>query len=310
MTPVRLVHDVGLGAIEWLYAHRDGFRLDDDPDPLTGPMGRFKPVGELALICRVLFREGTAGSRQATLARQLLDHAWRDVLDGGRVLVHGQRREPLSPIPFEVYLPFKEMGYHEPEVERAARLNNRLGSWSALEMQPVRRLGISAFERRFGMPVSVPRTEAVRRTWLGHTPEPWTVAGLIGYDITHTVFHLTDWGENPDGLPPEIADYLALWLPVWLDDWTELRNWDLLGELLVVDACLPRPTFDERAWDALAAAQRADGLMPAQGGAPDGTPGDDPDEVFDAHHHSTLVAAFASVLATSRAMADLAHGPA
>ncbi|PSM45176.1 hypothetical protein C6Y14_03625 [Streptomyces dioscori] len=306
MTSTRLIHTVGTGALEWLHAHRDGFRLEQDVDPEVGFLERFKPVGELALICKVLFREGVAGSRQAQLARQLLDHAWRDTLDGGRMLVRGQRIEPLSPIPFEVYLPFKELGYSHPEAEEAFRLNQRLESFHAFELPPTRRLGLSAFQRRFGLPARPPESEVIGRTWLGRTPEPWTVEGHIAYDITHAVFHLTDWGENPDGIPAPLADYLATWLPVWLDDWLDLERWDLLGELLVVDACLPRPTLDERAWEGFAAAQAPDGAMPAVRTMPEGTP----EELFDLVYHPTLVAAFASVLATSRALTQLAHAPA
>ncbi|GHH43288.1 DUF6895 family protein [Streptomyces candidus] len=306
MTSTRLIHTVGTGALEWLHAHRDGFRLEQDVDPEVGFLERFKPVGELAVICKVLFREGVAGSRQAQLARQLLDHAWGHVLDGGRVLVRGQRIEPLSPVPFEVYLPFKELGFSNPEIERAFRRVQRLESFAALEMPSVRRLGLSAVQRRYGLPPRPPESEVVAGTWLGRTPEPWTVEGHIAYDITHTVFHLTDWGENPDGLPAPLADYLAVWLPVWLDDWLDLQRWDLLGELLVVDACLPRPTLDERAWEGFAAAQQPDGAMPAVRTMPQG----DPDEVFDVVYHPTLVAAFASVLATSRALTQLAHAPA
>ncbi|MFF1297418.1 MULTISPECIES: DUF6895 family protein [unclassified Streptomyces] len=306
MTSTRLIHNVGVGALEWLYAHRDGFRLEPDVDPEIGFLERFKPVAELALICKVLFREGVAGSRQAHLARQLVDHAWRHTLDGGRMLVLGQATEPLSPVPFEVYLPFKELGYSYPEAEQAFLLNQRLESHAALEMAPVRRLGLSAYQRRFGLPPRPPEADIVPETWLGRTPEPWTVEGHTAYDITHTVFHLTNWGEHPDGLPPHIADYLATWLPAWLDDWLDLQRWDLLGELLVVDACLPRPTWDERAWEGFAAAQQPDGAMPAIRTMPEG----DPDEVFDIVYHPTLVAAFASVLATSRAMTRLVHAPA
>ncbi|KOG42476.1 DUF6895 family protein [Streptomyces resistomycificus] len=306
MTSTRLIHKVGVGAIEWLYAHRDGFRLEPDVDPEVGFLERFKPVGELALICKVLFREGVAGSHQSHLARELLDHAWQHTLAGGRMLVRGQRTEPISPIPFEVYLPFRELGYSQPELERAARLNHRLLGYAAFEMTPVRRLGLSAFQRRFGLPPQPPEAELVGRTWLGRTPEPWTVEGHIAYAITHTVFHLTDWGERPEGLPPPVADYLATWLPVWLDDWLDLQRWDLLGELLVVDACLPRPTLDERAWEGFAAAQRSDGAMPALRTMPRG----EPEEVFDVIYHPTLVAAFASVMATSRALTQLAHAPA
>ncbi|CAM5608452.1 MULTISPECIES: DUF6895 family protein [Streptomyces] len=306
MTDTRLMHTVGVRALEWLWAHRDGFRLEPDADPEVGFLDRFKPVGELALICRMLFREGVAGSRQADLARRLLDHSWRETLDGGRMLARGQRVEPLSPIPFEVYLPYKELGYSEPEVERAVRLHHRLESWSALEVDPNRRLGLAAFQRRFGLAPRTPETDLADATWLGHTPEPWTVSGHIAYDVTHTVFHLTEWGAHPEGLPPHIADYLTTWLPVWIDDWLDLERWDLLGELLVVDACLPRPTLDERAWAGFAAAQQADGAMPAVRSMPEG----DPDEVFDLVYHPTLVAAFASVLATSRALSALTHAPA
>lgn len=80
MTDTRLIHRVGADALEWLWAHRDGFRLEPDVDPEIGFLERFKPIGELALICTVLFREGVAGSRQAQLARQLLDHTWRETL--------------------------------------------------------------------------------------------------------------------------------------------------------------------------------------------------------------------------------------
>lgn len=303
MTDTRLIHAVGAGALEWLWAHRDGFRLEPDADPEAGFLERFKPVGELALICKVLFREGVAGSRQAQLARQLLDHAWRDTLDGGAALVRGQRTEPISPIPFEVYLPFRELGYSRPELERAVALDHRLDSWQAYETTPTRRLALSAFQRRFGLTPRPPESEALRPTWLARTPEPWTVEGHTAYAVTHCVFHLTDWGENPGGLPPDIAGYLTTWLPAWIDDWLDLERWDLLGELLVVDACLPRPTLDEPAWRAFAAAQRPDGAMPAIRTMPEG----DEQAVFDIVYHSTLVAALASVLATSRALTELAR---
>lgn len=197
MTDTRLIHRVGVQALEWLWAHRDGFRLEEDVDPEIGFLERFKPIGELALVCKVLFREGVAGSRQAQLARQLLDHAWRDTLDGGRMLVRGQRIEPFSPVPFEVYLPFKELGHSQPELERATVLNHRLDSWVRSAVSPTRRLGLSAFQRRFGLTARPPEAEPAATTWLAGTPEPWTVEGHTAYDITHTVFHLTDWGRTP-----------------------------------------------------------------------------------------------------------------
>lgn len=302
MTSAQLLHRVGAGALNWLSANRAHFRArDDDATTALQIAERFKPIGELAVMGKVLFREGVAGSQQSTQIRELLDYAWRELLEGGELLVWMQRREPLSPIPLELYLPFRELGHRHQGVEDNAHAARRLTSWTALEMAPNRRLGLARVEARAGLPASIGVADAVRRTWLGRTPEPWTAEYHITYDVTHTVFHLTDWGENPAGLPADIADYLALWLPVWIDDWAAMEHWDLLGELLAVDACLPRPAIDPATWQRYAEAQRSDGAMPVQQALPDG----DPADVFDLAYHPTLVAAFASAMATSRAMAAL-----
>lgn len=96
MSGIQQIHEVGAKALQWLHAHRDGFRLEDDPSPEVGMLDRFQPLGELALISKVIFREGVAGSQQASLARSLLDFAWHELLDSGHRLLEGQRREPLS----------------------------------------------------------------------------------------------------------------------------------------------------------------------------------------------------------------------
>jgi hypothetical protein len=293
------VHDVGDRALGWLDAHRDYFRLRPE-DRMTNRalVERLKPLSELVINTRVLFREGVAGTRQHTRARQLLDFAWRELLDGGNILAALQHDEPLSPVPLEVYATFHELGYRHPPLEAAVALARHTTSWGALEMVPNRRLGVLGAERRMGLTPGEDRLQALGRTWLGRRPEPWTVQYHIAYDVTHTVFHLTNWGEQRDGIPPHLADYLALYLPAWLEDWADLEHWDLLGELLVVDGCLPRPGLDAGIWERYAAAQSDSGAMPAHHGMPQGAPQD----VFDLVHHPTLVAVFASAMATSRVL--------
>lgn len=294
-----LAHHVGDRALAWLDEHREHFRLtDDDRATSRSVIERLKPVGELAINMHVLSREGVAGSKQRDRSLRLLDFAWRDILDGGNVLATLQRDEPFSPVPLEIYATFYELGHRHPGVESAVELVRRTASWGALEMVPNRRLGVLNAERKLGLVPSADFDQAVERTWLGRTPEPWTVQYHVAYDMTHTVFHLTNWGERPDRVPAAIADYLAAYLPAWLDDWADLRHWDLLGELLIVDACLPRPVLDAEIWERYAAAQAPSGAMPVQGGMPEG----DDAEVFDQVHHPTLVATFASAMATSRAL--------
>lgn len=299
-----LLHAVGDRALAWLDANREHFRLtDEDRATGRGIVERLKPVGELAVNMRVLAREGVAGSRQHEASSRLLDFAWRDLLDGGNLLAELQRQEPMSPVPLEIYASLYELGHRHPGLEAAINLARTTISWQALEMMPNRRLGLLNAERKIGLMPSGDREQALAATWLGRTPEPWTVQLHIAYHITHTVFHLTDWGADPHGIPPAVADYLARYLPAWLEDWAELEHWDLVGELLVVDACLPRPALDAGLWERYAAVQGPDGAMPVRGALPEG----DPATVFDEVHHPTLVAAFASAMATSRALsADVA----
>jgi hypothetical protein len=299
--PPALLHRVGDQALAWLHANREFFQLtDDDRTTGRGLVERLKPIGELAINMRVLAREGVAGSRQHDISVRLLDFAWRDLLDGGNVLAELQAQEPLSPVPLEIYASLHELGHRHPGLETAIDLARTTASWQAIEMLPNRRLGLLNAERKLGLVPSGDLEQALAATWLGRAPEPWTVQLHIAYDVTHTVFHLTDWGAYPDRLPPRIAEYLALYLPAWAADWAELEHWDLLGELLVVDACLPRPTLDAGLWERYAAAQAADGAMPVQRAMPTG----DPAAVFDLVHHPTLVAAFASAMATSRALSS------
>lgn len=294
-----VLHQVGERALDWLYTHRDYFRLTDEDRADGKALGeRLKPIGELAINMRVLFREGVAGSRQRERGGALLDFAWRELLDGGAVLTGVQRAEPLSPMPMEIYAPFYECGYRNPMLEEALEVPRRLRSWAALEVLPNRRLSLRAAERRLGFGQSGDVDENLARTWLGQLPEPWTLQMDTAYNVTHTVFHLTNWGEAPGRVPPHVSGYLALWLPAWLDEWAQREHWDLLGELLVIDACLPEPTLDAGLWERYAAAQAPSGAMPIQYGMPEGDPGD----VFDLVHHPTLVAAFASAMATSRAL--------
>lgn len=297
--PPALLHTVGDRALTWLDAHRDHFRLTE-ADKARGDtlVERLKPIGELAINMRMLFREGVAGGWQRTRAEALLDFAWRDLLDGGNVLATHQHNEPFSPVALEIYAVFHELGHRHPGLDAALVAPRRTLTWRALEMPASRRLGVLNAERRMGLAPSGDIERATQATWLGQRPEPWTVHLHIAYDITHTVFHLTNWGERPDGLPAPLAEYLELYLPAWAADWAELEHWDLLGELLVVDACLPHPTLDGQLWERYAAAQSDTGAMPLVGRMPQGDPGD----VFDLVHHPTLVAAFASAMATSRAL--------
>jgi hypothetical protein len=275
--------------LAWLRAHLHrcvpvaGDRETDAPT--------HKRLGELAVLARIVLRTDTGHEDTALL---LLDHVWRQYRHGD-ALHERQLRHPTATDPLEVYAPLRATGRRHMPLERLlAHLHGRVAV-RAVELVPNRRLSVLAAARATGLPGTDDTLAVVNATWLGRRPEPWLLDWEHAYAMTHTVFHVTDWGSRPGALPGHLQDYLGLWLPVWHDVWQESGDWDLVGELLATDRCLSVPGLPLEAWRRLASQQRPDGLVPRDtGGAPKDT------DQFDRHFHSTAVAALAAALALSR----------
>jgi uncharacterized protein DUF6895 len=289
-------HQVAVRALGWLDMARDHFALPADiaPDRLR-PNEDVKPVGELALAASIVLREAATGSREAQLAPALAAFAWAQFRDGD-VLYELQREQPIETFPTEVYAWFARIGYRNSQLDELLAHLNSLRAARVPEVVPNRALAIFNAERLLGLPNRVEPAELTARTWLGGTPEPWAIDFFTLYAVTHTVFHLADWGARSASLPAHLQTYLHAWLPVWLEVYLEAGQWDLLCELLIVDQCLTEPGDHPHVWEALARAQQPDGLLPT---GPGRVP-TDPVKAFHAHYHPTVVAVIAGTLAVSR----------
>jgi hypothetical protein len=295
----RLAHQVGEGALAWLGSMRGSFALARDvPDDQIGG-DALKALAELTLAAGIVRREAVAGAGCAQTAQGLLDFAWQQ-LDEGDLLYRLQEQTPATTYPLEIYSPFPPAGYRHERFDRLTAHLLGLRASRVIEHVPNRRLAVVAAARRVGVPVSDDVAALVRQTWLGGTPEPWMLDAFTGYSVTHTVFHLTDYGDHPEGLPDRLQDYLHQWLPVWVEVFCETRSWDLLLELLIVGTCLRRPLFFPAIWERVAAAQRADGLVPNGMTKPPV----DSQRAWRNHHHPTIVAVVAGTLTLSRALAS------
>jgi hypothetical protein len=293
---LRTAHQVASNALHWLQrsaplgALPTGATVD-----LADPENPYKPLGETALAASLVLREGVAGPGDLQAARDLLAFAWQE-FDGGDVLYERQLRHPMLTDPLETYAHFVRGGYrHRPLGELVGHLG-ALGSVGAIEMMPNRRLAVANAHRVVDPGHRSDWTALTAACWLGATPEPWMIDWMTAYHMTHTVFHVTDWGAHPAALPSAIADYLRLWLPVWIDIWQEVGQWDLVGELLIVDACLEEPVCDAQGWDRLARAQHADGLLPRDAEPVD----EDPVRAFKDNEHTAVVAIVAGTVTLAR----------
>ncbi|MET7479953.1 hypothetical protein ABZT17_37105 [Streptomyces sp. NPDC005648] len=286
-------------ALGWLSRNRDRFALGEDALSSDGPVNStWKPLGELAQVCASLGTRIPRSDPLRALARDLLAFAWRET-ERGDLFVRLQRAEPFATYPLEVYAAFASAGLRHRGFEEAAATLSRTRGRRLTEQDPTRRLGVLMAGRHCGLQRHERLDEAVRRTWLGGLPEPWTFERSAGYALTHVVFHLTDWGRGGPGLPPDLTDYLAQWLPAWLTTCLEAGMWDLGCELLAVAASLPGPPEEavlHEGWAAVADAQLDSGALPEEAGPTE--PGDACD--FVRAYHSTLMAAFAGGLTTAR----------
>ncbi|MFE6286307.1 DUF6895 family protein [Streptomyces sp. NPDC057877] len=287
-------------ALAWVSAHRDRFVLDDDALAVDGEVNRsWKPLGELAQVCATVTARTPRPDPLHAPAADLLDFAWRQT-GRGALFRRMQALEPFATYPLEVYAAFASAGFRHHGYEASAAVVARTRGWRRTEQYPTRRLGVLKAERRSGVRPHERAPRALDRTWLGGLPEPWTFERAAGYAVTHVVFHLTDWGRSPEGVPPRLADYLLHWLPPWLDTCLEARMWDLGCELLAVAASLPRPPAPDLltdAWGRLATARRPSGAIPEEDGPGTG------DEFTDCYH-STLMAVFAAALTLARPAHD------
>lgn len=287
---------MGTRALGWLHRNRaQGTFADGATAELAEPDSVYKPLAELALAASLVLRDAVFPAAERDAAGELLDFAW-DQLRGGDLLYERQLRFPAVTDPLETYVHFHRAGYRHERLKALLVHLTTLTSYREYEHVPNRRMAVANATRVIGVADRTDWSARTAATWLGATPEPWTMDWMTAYHMTHTVFHLTDWGAEPHALPPRLRDYLATWLPVWTDVWLEIEEWDLVAELLVVDACMPEPAFDPVAWRRLAAAQHEDGLLPRDGRT--GT--DDEDRRFEDHYHTAGVATIAATLVLSR----------
>ncbi|WP_030683681.1 DUF6895 family protein [Streptomyces cellulosae] len=300
-------HQVSAQALAWLHTHRERGALPADTTADLGdPNSVYKPLGETALAASLVLREAASGTAELRMARELVSFCWQQ-LGEGDMLYERLLRYSMMTDPLETYAPFARCGLRHEPLERLLAHTIALRSVRNAEVMPNRRLAVANAARVVGLDTHERDHDwatPTRATWLGATPEPWLIDWMTGYCVTHTVFHLTDWGARPSGLPEDLTAYVRTWLPVWIDIWAEIEQWDLVGELMIVGCCLKEQYCELTDWQRLARAQHPDGLMPRDGEPVTGDPG----QRFADHQHTAVVAVIAGALAVSRTLGGAA-GP-
>jgi hypothetical protein len=157
-----------------------------------------------------------------------------------------------------------------------------------LELRAWEKLELAVALERLGLPSPLTPAAAFARTWLAQRPEAWALTPRIGYQVTHAVFHVTDFGARPERLPPDTRAYLADWLPVWMAYAARLEHLDLLAEFVMATAL---SGLEDGVDDALATL--LNGLT-----ADFANPGKRAAKAFAERYHLVLVSLMAGLAAT------------
>ena len=273
-----------------------GLRAEND----ISLVDSLKPLGELALTAFVVQKYATGRSwhRISGQCVDAVDFCWSQ-LGRGTVLVDVIERYPDLLVLASIYPALTHFGYRCLKFERAVESSTLIRGVYSLEYPAWRALDIDVALRALGMRSPWETASLFEQTWLAKMPEPWSLCESSAYSLTHTVFYMTHFGENKDGIPGPHRDYLTRWVPVWQRYYARCENMDLLAEMTMVMRCIDRAEDGVDVAAVFMNAQATDGIIPG----PDGAAfrmvakADSEQRVrFLQNYHTTLVALMASVM--------------
>ena len=273
-------------SLAWIEGQRDEFSLRRGRDPWEQAM-LLKPFSELMLTVTLLSRDAPLRTRLAPI----VDWAWGEINNGSLLIDLSSAKAELVEC-VGLYADFAACGKRNAHLEAWLSYLVNTDVAQGLELTPWRAIAYAYNLQRLALG-AVPALPVT--SWLGALPEPWAISVSMAYPLTHDVFYLTDFGRHPEGLDPQLCDYVALWLPVWQQCFQEPENLDLLAEFVMTAACL-HIAPDEAIVEQLADRQFDDGSVAGPRGAGQNLPapkGDTSRRRFLSNYHTTLVSALA-----------------
>lgn len=123
------------------------------------------------------------------------------------------------------------------------------------------------------------------------------------YEVSHTLFHLTDFGAHGHGLPDHERNRVFVILEDLIDHFVEVEHWDLTAELVLSQFCLgwdpTRTRSGAAAIRSLLDVQTTGGAIPGRSAAQRLPETAEPLLFFRRAFHTTLVTAMMSLIAQS-----------
>lgn len=273
--------------LAWIDAHCEEFSFDIDEN-LDRQVLLLKPFSEFVLALHFLKRSHP----DVFPFQSLLNWAWNKVERGDFLF----RLLAARPDLYQLALPTALFALNDLQNERLLKLLTNVSQLRLfLKVETERWVTISVLYAYELLGQHVLTLADFEKSWLFERPEPWLITNNSAYALTHEVFYLTDFGRRKSKAPSEVVAYIDCWAPAWISYYSEKRDWDLVGELILVGQCLDMP-WSNSALDLLIENQQIDGSIMGPTGAGNRLVRANDTEVrkeFLSKYHTTLVGALA-----------------
>jgi hypothetical protein len=291
-------------ALGWVHDRLDLFRPLDH-SPLVDPVA-LKATAELALACSSLLTIGLRDPRLDDLVGACEDTARA-----------AEFRRAVQDFPhlMQLFAPIvcglRRCGLDDPELRELTPLIQETydqGYVAAVERTPSQTMDlVYALDRcqvRHGF---AGMRSLLEQSIVGRQPPVGYLTDRDVYDMTHVLFAVCDMGlVVPPPLPAAVLTWSRWATSTLLNEYVKERDWDVVGELLLVCRCLdfaPEPVVS-RAWRALREAQADDGSVPDTSYSPAraSTRSGHDRRVYEfaSNYHPTIVALEAAALTRGR----------
>ena len=298
-TTPTLVHDslsgLSAGAIHWLGCNLHFFDPLSSSSPLPENM-RVKAAIELAIFCH-----SWAKRRPAT-----------DLLGEATALLRTIWLRPEFPLLFDahggsgadshrlVYAALAPAGIRDDLRESVLARLKASGYLLPLGKSSRLRLQIRYYADKANIEHGMESYQDLAAESLLARPPTPPVSQRTAYTITHTAFHLSDFGFLDMSLPGDVRERAERVTCSMIGSCTRQDLWDLTGELVITLACLGGDPLATPAGQAgircLAQAQLANGAIPGLSAGTGAQPSLSPAEFFRKAYHTTLVAALMGLI--------------
>lgn len=151
------------------------------------------------------------------------------------------RKRPLYAFPYLLpYLAIRRLGVVREDLDRSVEILTEWGFPWLQEVTPFRELDAAYFLARSGVPGcgNLDLLDPFSRTSLARTRYLSFADVDLAYSVTHTVLYLTDFGRDPQGIPPEHVEKCREGLASFLVQFTRAGHLDLVGESLLCSRIL------------------------------------------------------------------------